>query len=246
MPPLFFALLYPCRNIGSYVPIYIVSTHLRWSSTRLRIFQSSFKVINVLEIERVIMRQTKATVLIISLVAMVALVACGGGGDSSIGGTISGLGSGLSLTLQNNNADYLTIGSNQSFTFAKSVASNSAYDVTVLTQPIGQTCSVANGNGTVDSIGDAVSNVAVSCVYSSSVGGVVTGLNAGTSVTLSTNGAFLPIATNGLFAFPGTLPSGSTYDVTVSTQPSGQSCAVSNPTGVVVENVMSTVTVNCT
>ena len=157
--------------------------------------------------------------------------------------------SGLSesgLVLSNGGENLPVPANAASFTFATQVAQGGSYAVSIQTQPSGGTCSVANGNGTVDSIGDAVSNVAVSCVYSSSVGGVVTGLNAGTSVTLSTNGAFLPIATNGLFAFPGTLPSGSTYDVTVSTQPSGQSCAVSNPTGVVVENVMSTVTVNCT
>jgi hypothetical protein len=191
------------------------------------------------------MRQTKAKLLTVSLASTLLLVACGGGSDASIGGTISGLGSGLSLTLQNNNADYLTMAGNQSFTFAKPIASNSSYDVTVLTQPIGQTCSVANGSGTVDSFGDAVSNIAVSCGYSSSVGGIVTGLNAGTSVTLSTNGALLPIAANGLFAFPGMLPPGSTYNVAVTTQPLGQTCSVSNPNGTIIANVMSSVVVNC-
>ena len=172
-------------------------------------------------------------------------VACGGGSDATIGGTVSGLGSGLSLTLQNNNADYLIVASNQSFTFAKAIASNTGYNVTLLTQPVGQTCVVANGSGTVDSLGDPVSDVAVTCAYSSSVGGFVSGLAAGTSVTLSTNGAFLAIAANGIFAFPGTLPAGSTYDVTVSTQPVGQACTVSSPNGTVVANVMASVLVTC-
>lgn len=44
-----------------------------------------------------------------------------------------------------------------------------AYDVTVLTQPVGQTCAVANGSGTIDVSGDDVSSVSVSCAASASV-----------------------------------------------------------------------------
>ena len=193
------------------------------------------------------MRQVKAKakLMIISAVSTLLLVACGGGSDATIGGAVSGLGSGLSLTLQNNNTDYLTVPSNQSFTFAKGIAGGTGYDVSVLTQPVGQTCVVANGSGTVDSVGDPVGNVVVTCAYSSSVGGIVSGLGAGTSVTLSTNGALLAIAANGLFAFPGTLPAGTTYDVVVSTQPVGQSCTVSSPNGTVVANVMASVIITC-
>ena len=44
------------------------------------------------------------------------------------------------------------------------LASGSAYSVTVKTNPAGQTCSVANGSGTVGSSG--VTNVAVTCTAS--------------------------------------------------------------------------------
>lgn len=198
------------------------------------------------------MKQTNATQLTIFLVAMLALPGCGGG-DASIGGTVVGLGAGLSLTLQNNNTDYLTVTSNQSFAFAKTIASKGAYDVTVLTQPVGQTCVVANGSGTVDSSGGifsgisngSVNNITVTCANSASVGGVVSGLVAGTSVTLSNNGVLLPVAVNGPFAFPGILPVGSTYAVSVTTQPFGRTCTLSNPSGTVVADVIASVAVNC-
>jgi N-acetylneuraminic acid mutarotase len=66
----------------------------------------------------------------------------------TIGGSVSGLGSG-SLVLQDNGTDDLTISANGNFTFATSIAAGGAYAVTVVTQPQGQTCSVSNGSGSV-------------------------------------------------------------------------------------------------
>jgi len=174
------------------------------------------------------------------------LVGCGGAsGNASIGGTVNNLMAGSSVTLQNNNADNLTISQNQGFTFPTSVASGGSYNVTVLTQPAGETCAVANGAGTVDSQGDDVTNVAVSCSLSSSVGGTVSGLAVGSSVGLTSNGLQLGIASNGLFAFPGLLPAGTAYDVTVSYQPTGQTCSIANGSGVVTAGVMASVAVTC-
>lgn len=49
-----------------------------------------------------------------------------------------------------------------SFSFATAVAYNQAYGVTILAQPTGQTCTIANGTGLM---GDtAVLNIAVNCV----------------------------------------------------------------------------------
>ena len=88
------------------------------------------------------------------------LTACGGGGTAySIGGTVSGLTG--SLVLQNNGGDNLTISANGPFTFATNVASGSAYNVTVLTQPAGQYCTVNGGRGQVSSA--SVTNVTVAC-----------------------------------------------------------------------------------
>jgi hypothetical protein len=196
------------------------------------------------------MTATKNTAgLVLPLVLALALTACGGGGSSAtIGGTINDLSSGLSITLQNNLTDDFTITGNGSnsftFAFADTVGAGGTYSATVLTQPLGQTCVITNPSGTVDGNGDDVNSVIVDCSTTSSVVGTVSGLNSGVAVTLSSNGSALLLG-NGSFAFPGVLTTGSTYDVTVTQQPSGQTCTVTNPTGTVVANTSSIVTVTC-
>jgi hypothetical protein len=189
------------------------------------------------------MNPYRATRILCCAATTLALAACGGGG-ATVGGTVSGLGAGLSLVVQNNGAETLSLTSNGAFTFATSITG--AYSVTVLTQPVGQTCSVANATGTVDSLGNSVTSVSITCAGNSSVGGNVSGLPAGTAVTLSNNGTLLPIAANGSYAFPGLLTAGSTYSVTVSQQPAGATCTLSSPSsGTVVANVMAVVNVTC-
>jgi hypothetical protein len=100
---------------------------------------------------------------------MLALTACGGGSSTpatsttthTIGGSLTGLTSG-SVVLQKNSTNDLTLSANGSFSFTTSVDSGSAYAVTVLTQPIDQSCVVSSGSGTVAA--SDISNVAVNCV----------------------------------------------------------------------------------
>ena len=77
----------------------------------------------------------------------------------TVGGSVSGL-TGTGLVLQNNGGDNRAVTANGAFTFATSVGAGSPYNVTVFTQPTGQTCTVQNGSGTAQA---NVSNVAVSC-----------------------------------------------------------------------------------
>ena len=63
--------------------------------------------------------------------------------------------------LQNNGRDDLPILSNGRFEFPDRIASGEAYLVAVSNQPLLQTCSVANGSGTV--IDQDVRDVDVSC-----------------------------------------------------------------------------------
>lgn len=186
---------------------------------------------------------------ICSVLASCAVAACGGGSTSAtIGGTINGLNSGLTITLQDNGTDNFSISGNGSssftFTFADTVASGSTYSASVLTQPLGQTCVVTNGSGTVDSSGDNVASIVVTCSTTSSVVGTVSGLNAGVAVSLSSNGSTVLLG-NGDFALPGLLVAGTTYTVTVAQQPAGQTCTVTNGTGTVVANKSAVVTVTC-
>ncbi|MBS0394698.1 MAG: family 16 glycosylhydrolase [Proteobacteria bacterium] len=134
---------------------------------------------------------------LIGLLALVGPAACGGGGSSggagggntyAIGGTVSGLASGASVVLQDNGADNLTVVADGSFTFATQLASGAAYRVTVLTQPSGQTCSVAGGSGTVAAV--PVTSVQVSCGAASyAISGTITPAASGAGVAVTLGGA---------------------------------------------------------
>src|SRR5687768_12520817 len=95
----------------------------------------------------------------------------------SIGGTVTGL-TGSGLVLQNNASGDLAIAGDGPFTFASTVPSGTAYNVTVLTQPTSpaQSCAVTSGTGSVSSAN--VTNIVVSCSSTPrfAVGGTVTGL----------------------------------------------------------------------
>src|ERR1044071_8629781 len=66
----------------------------------------------------------------------------------TIGGNVSGL-VGSGLVLQNSGAGDLAVAADGPFTFASRVATGTAYNVAVLTQPTSpsQTCTVARGSG---------------------------------------------------------------------------------------------------
>ena len=96
-------------------------------------------------------------------------VACAAAKTYTIGGTVSGLNSGTSVTLLDNGGNSLTVTANGIFTFKTALASGATYNVTVSTQPTGETCTVTNGSGTVGSAN--VTNVAVACSAGSGGGG---------------------------------------------------------------------------
>jgi hypothetical protein len=184
-----------------------------------------------------------------SALFLLALAACGGfGSDSIIGGTLAGLGSGLSIVLSNNGADNLTLSSDGSFVFATKVAAGSAYSVAVATQPLGQTCSVGNATGTVNVAGSDIDNVDVSCLTTASLVVTVTGLVSGFGVVLSDGVTPLSIAANGSSAFPGLRTPGSAYAVTVIAQPAApHNCTLStNATGTIPASGIVAVTAACT
>ncbi len=158
----------------------------------------------------------------------------------NVGGAVSGLSG--TLVLQNNNGDNRSVTADGGFTFATPVASGSAYSVTVLTQPAGQSCSVANGTGTVTA---AVTNVSITCASNTyTIGGTVSGLSS--SVVLQNNGGNnLNIAANGGFTFSTALNNNAAYAVTVLTQPAGQTCTVSTGSGNVAAANVTNVAVNC-
>ena len=79
----------------------------------------------------------------------------------TVGGTVTGLGSGLNLVLQLNGSDDELVVADGLFIFATGLANGAAYAISVSTQPIGQTCGVDNGNGVIAAAD--VSDVTVTC-----------------------------------------------------------------------------------
>ncbi len=162
----------------------------------------------------------------------------------SVGGTTSGLSAGESVVLQNNGGDNLTINSNGPFTFSMPVAQGAPYNVTVLTQPSTQTCTVNNGSGTAGL--SNITNVQVTCSTNAfTIGGTISGLSG--TVVLQDNGTDnLSISSNGPFTFSTPVAEGATYNVTVLTQPTVQTCTVTNGSGIVGGANVTNVQVNCT
>lgn len=189
------------------------------------------------------------------LVLGVSLAGCGGGGGGTttpatyaVGGSVTGL-SGNGLVLRNSGGNDLNIAGNGSFAFTTRLASGAAYAVTVASQPGGptQSCVVTNGTGSVGSAD--VSNVSVMCTTSSfTVGGTVTGLNAGSSVVVQNNlGDNLTITANGSFLFPASILSGAAYSVAILTNTIGPArrCQVSGGSGTIGGGNIANVAILC-
>jgi hypothetical protein len=171
----------------------------------------------------------------------------------SLGGTVNGLTqAGLVLA---NGGDLLTVSANGNFTMHQSVAFGSGYDVIVHTQPTGQTCTVANGSGTMGA--GNVANVAVTCTLNSyTLGGNINGLNAGGLAVVSnlvlangTDTLTVPFGATA-FQFVQQVTYGNSYNVVVKQQPSllgllPLNCTVSNGGGVMGAGPVTNVVVTC-
>ena len=181
------------------------------------------------------------------LATALALAACGGGGSGgggtssgggsstfTLGGTVAGLGSSSGLVLANGGTTLTVPAGATSFTFPGALAAGTTYDVTVQSAPTGLTCTVAGGSGTLNA---NVSNVVVTCSANAyTVGGSIA-LAAGSSGATVTglvlaNGSDTLNVPSGAtsFTMPTPVAYGSSYQVTVKTQPTGMSCSVSPST----------------
>lgn len=163
----------------------------------------------------------------------------------TIGGMVSGLAGGMQVTLDDNGADALTVTADGAFTFSTPVAAQGSYNVTVGTQPTGETCSVSAAGA--NDVLNNVTSVQVLCSADTyTIGGSVTGLAGGAQVTLDDNGAdALTLTGNGAFTFATPVAYGAGYAVTVGTQPIGQYCTVTGATGTNISANQSGVGVSC-
>lgn len=185
------------------------------------------------------------------------LAACGGGGGSNndadnsnqepvyaIGGTVTGLSGGV-LVLQNNARDDLVIEADGSFRFATELLDDSAYLVTIATQPSGQECTLERNVGIL--AGADINDIIITCTPASyAIGGTVTGLTTRDLVLQNNGGDDLTLAYYNLsYRFHTHLINGSQYEVTIASQPTGQRCTLSNASGTLAGHDVTNVHIFC-
>ena len=159
---------------------------------------------------------------------------------AAVGGNISGLSGTTTLVL--NGSEELTLSQNGAFQFATQLAAGQPYFISVGTQPAHQTCTVANDSGTVANTSH--SEVSVTCAtHEYAIGGAISGLNG--TVQLQNGSELLSVSANGSFVFPTRVPSGSSFAISVATQPAGAQCDVVSGAGIVGSEDVSTVAVQC-
>jgi large repetitive protein len=168
-------------------------------------------------------------------------------GPFSVGGTLSGL-AGSGLILADGAGHQLTITANGVFTFPNKLAAGSAVAVTATQQPTSpsQVCTVTGG--TIASLSQNVTAIVVACVTTTyTVGGTLAGLTGSGLVLQDNGGDNLALTANGAFTFATKVGSGSTFTVTVKTQPTApaQTCQVSGGSGTIGGANVTSVSINC-
>ncbi|MBM9578295.1 hypothetical protein JWG45_14165 [Leptospira sp. 201903070] len=163
----------------------------------------------------------------------------------SIGGNVVGL-MGTDLILTNNGTDSLVISTNGTFVFQGKVSDSSSYNVTVTQNPIApaQICSVNNGSGTVFS--HPITDIQVTCSLTGfNVLGTVSGLT-GSGLTLLNNGTDATVvSSNGTFTMATPIADSSTYSISISSQPTGQTCYIAQTSGTIVSADANTTLIHC-
>jgi len=204
----------------------------------------------------------KSILALCALTMAASLVACGGGTSTyTIGGTVTGL-QYPGLVLTNNLNDDVALAplplaangvvQDVKYQFGKQLDYGDVYSVTVKTQPAHQDCKAAGG--TADTAGRlTVIEAGISCsLVTNPVGGTIKGL-AADGLELNnggvTTGKIVKDATSLLYPTSFTLPVlvtyKQTYGVTILTQPTGQTCTVTNGAGEMGDSVVTNVEVNC-
>jgi hypothetical protein len=150
--------------------------------------------------------------------------------EFSVGGAVSGLFSGSSITLTNNN-ESVTLTSDGNFTFPTKLKTGASYKVSFTTaNSTGMDCKIADASGTVQT--ENITNVSIICDWGTDyfeVGVSVADISA--SITVQNNGSdSQSFSSAGLYKFSTRIKTGSAYAVTISSQTAGSVCAFVDPT----------------
>jgi uncharacterized repeat protein (TIGR03803 family) len=162
----------------------------------------------------------------------------------SLGGTIMGLGNNAGLALTNGTDTLNVTAGSVVFTMPTPVAYGSSYSVAVQSSPPGLTCTASNASGTMPA--NNVTTVFIACSDQSyTLGGTISGLTS-TGLVLRNGTDALPVASGSTsFQMDMSVAYTSPYSVTVQTQPTGETCTVSNGTGTMPASNITNVVITC-
>lgn len=145
--------------------------------------------------------------------------------EYQISGTVVGLGTGDTVTLQLNDdsTTNLVVDANTGFLFTKPIEEGAAFKVQAVNATGGKKCMAFNSHGTV--AGSSVTGVKVVCSDNEhTLSARVTGMESG-SIVVENNAVDELTVTNSLaIEFPKKVPSGAEYYVVVKEQPDNQAC----------------------
>jgi hypothetical protein len=162
-----------------------------------------------------------------------------------LGGTVTGLTGGSLVLTDGTNMLTVSSSGSQSFSMPTEIAYGTQYALTVQTQPTGLTCTPgSNSTGTMPA---GPVSVAVTCAAAGyTLGGSISGLTATGLVLANGSGNTIsPAAGATMFSLPNPVTYGSTYDVIATTQPIGQTCAVTAASGTMPASNVNSVQVVC-
>lgn len=94
----------------------------------------------------------------------------------------------------------------------------------------------------------SASTANIACQYSPptyTVGGQITGLQPGTALQVSNGSDVITLTSNGPFVFPSSMGSGSSYAVTIGSQPKGAVCSLSNGSGQIADSNVTNILIDC-
>lgn len=174
----------------------------------------------------------------------------------TVAGSISGL-AGTGLTLKLNDGTPVAVAANaKSFVFP-AIPSLTTYTLSVATQPTSptQVCVVTSAGGSFSPVAGAqsqvsninITNASIDCASAGiAVGGTISGLGAN-GLTLKLNGGVpLPVPSGATaFSFAAGVPTGQDYSVTITGQPTGQTCTLLRAKGTKTAQVVGSVGVKC-
>lgn len=194
-----------------------------------------------------------------ALACALTLASCGGsGGSLLLGGTVYGL-TKDGLVLQNNGANDLTVAAGATtFYFTNLIGNDTGYNVTIKSSPSSAVCKV-NSGGTGRSATYDVTSVVIVCVTNTyNLGGTISNLTGDGLVLINgqdrvavpkgaTSFTFTNTTTaaDGSTTTTGKVGDGLPYGVTVLTQPTGQTCTITNGTATMGSADVNNVQVNC-